>query len=132
MDLRDACGMETLKRAGGKSEGSVARGRKWSAEERGVMVRASLKKGTTVNAVAQLYGVQPWQIYEWRKQARQAAQQSESATLLPVQLAEATPAAEVEPKQGCSIVIEAQFGRVTITGPIDAMAVRTVLECLAR
>jgi transposase-like protein len=25
-----------------------------------------------VNAVARLYGVQPWQIYDWRKKARQA------------------------------------------------------------
>ena len=93
-----------------------AKGRRWSVEERDTIVRASLKKGTTVNAVARLYGVQPWQIYEWRKQARQAAQQSKAATLVPVQVTESDEAGKIEPKQSCSVVIEAQSARITITG----------------
>jgi hypothetical protein len=39
---------------------------------------------------------------------------------------------KTEPNQGCSVVIEAQSTRITITGAIDAILVRTVLECLAR
>ena len=90
-----------------------------------------LKKGTTVNAVARLYGVQPWQIYDWRKKARLVARQTEAATLVPVQVTEPDQAA-TEPKQSCSVVIEAPSARITITGLIDAVVVRTVLECLAR
>jgi transposase len=124
--------MDTSKQAESKSEESKTKGRKWSLEERNVIVRASLKKGTTVNVVAGLYGVQPWQIYEWRKQARQAAQQGKAASLLPVQVAEPGLADAIEQKQNCSLVIEAQSARITITGMIDAIVVRTVLECLAR
>jgi transposase len=124
--------METSKQAGSKLEEAGTRGRKWSAEEREVIVRASLKKGTTVNAVARLYGVQPWQIYEWRKQARQAAQPGQAATLLPVHVTGPDQADKLEAKQSCSVVIEAQNARITITGSIDANVVRTVLECLAR
>ena len=85
-----------------------------------------------MNTVARLYGVQPWQIYDWRKKARQAATQSKTATLVPVHVTEPDQADTVEPRQSCSVVIEAQSKRITITGLIDAVVVRTVLECLAR
>ena len=58
--------------ADSKPQSADRKRRTWSDEERDLILRASLKKGTTVNAVAQLYGVQPWQIYDWRKKARQA------------------------------------------------------------
>ena len=106
--------------------------RTWSEEERDLIVRASQKKGMTVNAVARLYGVQPWQIYDWRKKAREAARQSKPATLVPVHVTEPDPSDKGEPTQSCSVVIEAQSARITITGLVDATVVRTVLECLAR
>ena len=115
-----------------KAEAGDTKRRTWSAEERDLVVRASLKKGTSVSAVARLYGVQPWQIYEWRKKAREAAQQSKAATLLPVHVAEADQAEKAEAKQSCSVIIEAQGARITITGSVDTLVVRTVLECLAR
>ncbi len=115
-----------------KSQAADTKRRTWTAEERDLIVRASLKKGTTVNAVARLYGVQPWQIYDWRKKARQTAQQSKATTLLPVEVADRDQADNTEPKKSCSVVIEAQTTRITITGLIDAAVVRTVLECLAR
>ena len=106
--------------------------RKWSVEERQTIVRASLKKGVTVGAVARIYGVHPSQIYDWRKQARQAAQQAKAATLMPVQVMEAVGASETEPNPGCSVVIEAQCMRITITGYMSVAVVRTIMECLAR
>ena len=115
-----------------KSQPGETKRREWSDEERDLIVRASLKKGTTVNAVAKLYGVQPWQVYDWRKKARQAAQQSKAAALIPVQVTETHDAEKVSPKQGCSVVIEAQSTRITITGLMDAIVVRAVLECLPR
>ena len=106
--------------------------RKWLPEERETIVRASLKKGVTVGAVARMYAVNPSRIYDWRKQARQVAQQAKAATLMPVQVMEAVEAAETEANPGCSVVIEAQCMRVTITGYMNAAVVRTIVECLAR
>ncbi len=125
-------GMNASPAAESKSQSADTKRRTWSEEELDLIVRASLKKGTTVNAVAGLYGVQPWQIYDWRKKARQAAQQSKAATLLPVHVAEPDQADKPEAKQSCSVIIEAQSARITITGLIEAIVVRTVLECLAR
>jgi transposase-like protein len=85
-----------------------------------------------VNAVARLYGMQPWQIYDWRNRARQAATQSKAATLLPVHVAEPDDGGKVDTKQSCSVLIEAQSTRITITALVDAIVVRTILECLAR
>ena len=124
--------MNALTAAESKSQAADTKRRTWSDEERELIVRASLKKGTTVNAVARLYGVQPWQIYDWRKKARQAAQQSKTATLIPVQVTEPDQAEKADPKQSCSVLIEAESARITITGLIDATVLRTVLECLAR
>ena len=76
--------METSKQAENKAQAVAAGRRKWSLEERDAIVRASLKAGTTVSSVAQLYGVNPSQIYDWRKQARQEAQQKKPAALVPV------------------------------------------------
>lgn len=115
-----------------KSQVADGKHRTWSEEERDLIVRASLKKGTTVNAVAKLYGVQPWQIYDWRKKARQAAQQGKAAALIPVHVTEPHGTEKVSRNQGCSVVIEVQSTRITITGLIDAIVVRAVLECLAR
>src|SRR5579872_4720576 len=95
-----------------KSQPERIKRREWSNEERQLIVRASLKKGTTVNAVARLYGVEPWQIYDWRKKASQAAQQSKAATLIPVDVTEPDQVAAVNPKQSFSVLIEAPSMRV--------------------
>jgi transposase-like protein len=115
-----------------KSQPGETKRRQWSDEERDLIVRASLKKGTTVSTVARVYGVQPWQIYDWRKKAHQAAQESKAATLIPVHVMESDQADNVEPKQNRSVLVEAQGMRVTMNGPVDAVVLRTVLECLAR
>ena len=124
--------MNALTPAESKPQAADAKRKQWSDEERHLIVRASLKKGTTVNAVARLYGVQPWQIYDWRKKARQAARQSKAATLVSVNVTEPDQAETAEPKQSCRVLIEAQTTRITITGLVDAIVVRTILECLAR
>lgn len=124
--------MDTLIQGDSKLEGQKKKQRKWSLEEREAIVRASLKKGTTVSSVAQLYGVHVSQIYDWRKQARQmAAQQSKAGSFVPVQVKEEERAA-LEAKPDCSVVIEAERTRITINGRIDAAVVRTIFEYLAQ
>ena len=124
--------METSKQAENKAQAAGAGRRKWSLEERDAIVRASVKKGTTVNSVAQLYGVNPSQIYDWRKQARQEAQQKKPAALVPVHVADDAAEAGAGGKQSCSVVIEAQSARITITGRVDGAVVQMILECLVR
>lgn len=93
------------------------------------MVRASLKAGTTVSSVAELYGVNPSQIYDWRKQARQEKQQKKPAALIPVHVADDAEEGSI---QSCSVVIEAQNARITITGQVNGAVVQMILECLVR
>jgi transposase len=124
--------METATPDESKSASMAANRRMWSAEERATIVRASLKKGVTVNAVAKLYGVNPSQIYDWRKRAQKVAEQARTANLLAVQVTEAVLPGEIEPKQAGSVLVEAQAARVTITGSVEASVLRTILECLVR
>ena len=104
----------------------------WSAEERATIVRASLKKGVTVNTVANLYGVNPSQVYEWRKQARHAAHRGEDGEFASRASDRTVLPGETEPKQTGSVLIEAQATRVTITGSVEASVLRAILECLVR
>jgi len=107
--------------------------RKWSVEDRLRMVQASLNKGTTVDAVAKVYGVHASQLYDWRKQHRQGLLRDKTAALVPVQVAEADACAVPEQlKQNGSVVIEARGARVTISGSTDVVVIRTVLDCLAQ
>lgn len=106
--------------------------RKWSVEERLRIVTASLKKGTTVDAAANVYGVHASQLYDWRKQHRQGLLRDKATALLPVQVAEAGPRAVPEQHQDGRVVIEARGVRMTISGGLDAGVIRTVLGCLAQ
>jgi transposase len=115
-----------------KSHAQVTTRRKWSVEDRHRIVQASLKSGTTVDAVARLYGVNASQLYDWRKQYRQAKQEGKAAALLPVQVVEPVPVPAPETKPDCSVVIEARSTRVTLSGRIDIALIRTVLDCLAQ
>lgn len=131
--MDDALGMEESAQSGSKSEVVKPKRRQWSDEERRRIVQASLKGGTTVDAVARLYGVNASQIYEWRKQQRQKLKAEKRSALLPVQVSEGAQVAAPEPKQHCnSVVIEARSVRVTLNGSIDAALVAAVLEHLAQ
>jgi transposase-like protein len=97
--LGDASEMDGSAQSSSKSEGVRAKRRKWSIVERQRIVQASLKAGTTVDAVARVYGVNASQIYDWRKQHRQRMQEGKPSVLLPVHVAECIPAAVPEAKQ---------------------------------
>ena len=114
------------------TQGVEATRRKWSLEDRQRIVQASLKGGTTVDAVAKVYGVHPSQIYDWRKQHRQEKQRSKAGLLLPVQVAEAIQSGVAEAKQPGGVVIEGRSTRVTLDGHIDVAVIRAVLECLVQ
>jgi transposase len=125
--------MEESAQSSSKSEVVKPRRRQWSEEERQRIVQASLKAGTTVEAVARVYGVHASQIYDWRRQHRQKMKADKHSVLVPVQVTESARVAASESKQECnSVVIEARSVRVTLNGGIDAAVIATVLECLAK
>ncbi len=131
-ELRHALEMDALAESSNGSQTVEGKQRKWSVEDRLRIVQASLKNGTTVNAVAKIYGVHPSQIYDWRKQYREGKQRGKPAGLLAVQVTEAAQRAVPETKQNCGVVIEARSARVTFNGCIDVAVVRAVLECLVQ
>ena len=47
---------------------SVERRRRWSSAEKQQLVSASLEPGASVSAVARSAGIQPGQLYGWRRQ----------------------------------------------------------------
>jgi transposase len=47
---------------------SVERRRRWSSAEKQQLVSASLEPGASVSAVARKAGIQPGQLYGWRRQ----------------------------------------------------------------
>ena len=96
-ELRDDSGMDASSQTSNGSQVAEAARRKWSVEDRLRIVQASLKKGTTVDAVAKVYGVHARQLYDWRKQHRQGLLGNEIAAMLPVQVAEASRCAVPEP-----------------------------------
>lgn len=121
--------MEESAQSSSRSEVIKPQRRQWSEEERRRIVQASLKAGTTVEAVARLYSVHASQIYDWRKQHRQKVKTEKRSVLVPVQIT----ASALETKEQCnSIIIEARSVRVTLNGSIDAAVVATVLERLAQ
>jgi transposase len=132
VELSDAQEMDASSQTSNGTEGVEVTRRKWSLEDRQRIVQASLKSGTTVNAVGKVYGVHPSQIYDWRKQQRQEKQRSKAALLLPVQVAEGVQSEVPEGKQPGGVVIEAGSARVTLNGQVDVAVIRAVLECLVR
>jgi transposase len=124
--------MDASSQTGNGTQGVEVARRRWSLEDRQRIVQASLKGGTTVSAVAKVYGVHPSQIYDWRKQRRQEKQRSKAALLLPVEVAETVQSEVPEAKQPGGVVIEARSARVTLNGHVDVAVIRAVLECLVR
>jgi transposase-like protein len=121
--------MDESAQSSSKSEVVKPKRRQWSEEERQRIVQASLKAGTTVEAVARLYGVHAGQIYDWRKQHRQRRKAEKRAVLVAVQ--EREGASETE--QECnSVIIEARSIRVTLNGSVGAAMIGTVLEYLTK
>lgn len=116
-----------------KSEEVKPKRRQWPEEERQRIVQASLKPGTTVDAIARLYGVNASQIYDWRKQHRQRMKADKRSVLVPVQVTEGAAVAAPDRKQQCnSVFIEARSVRVILNGSVEAAVLATVLECLAK
>ena len=105
---------------------SVERRRNWSPAEKQQLVSASLEPGASVSAVARAAGIQPGQLYGWRRQLVVRPR----IGFAPVQIApEAAPAGAVD--RGMIEIEFATGARMRITGTVDAGALTAAVAVLA-
>ena len=104
---------------------SVERRRRWSVAEKERLVAATLEPSASVSAIAREAGIQPGQLYGWRRQLRAQAQVS----FAPVRVAvEHTPA---ELTRVGAIEIEFATGaRMRITGAVDGATLTAAIAAL--
>ena len=105
---------------------SVERRRRWSAAEKERLVAATLEPGASVTAIAQEAGIQPGQLYGWRRQARAQA----PIGFAPVRIASGPGSAALT--VGGAIEIEFANGtRMRIAGAVDAATLAAAVAALA-
>jgi transposase len=110
------------------------RRRAWTAEQKAQIVAESYESGETVSAVARRHGLTPQQLFAWRRQAQQSAQDrngDSSAAFAPVIVEGARPGAAV-PMAMRSPLIEIVVGAATLRVPpgVDGATLQTVLRAL--
>jgi transposase len=110
------------------------RRRRWSEDQKRVIVAASLAPGAVVADVARRADISAGQIYRWRQEMRATA----AAGFTPVLITSAeNPAAPAEdrPASGAEPVIEVDFAgkvRVRIPTSVPAELAAAVVKALAR
>lgn len=119
---------------------TVSKRQRRSIAEKRRIVEETLVEGASVARVARAHGVNANQVFSWRKQY-QAGRWGAigAAQLVPVQVAADTQAKMSRHRSSstpvCSqssgmIHIELRHAQVHIEGEVDAVLVRTLLECL--
>jgi transposase len=107
---------------------SVERRRRWSAADKERLVAASLEPSASVSAVAREAGIQPSQLYGWRRQLLRRTQPV--ASFAAVRIA-AEPAAAGVPAGGLIEVELANGSRMRISGAVDPATLSTTIATLA-
>ena len=117
---------------------SSPRRRRRSAEERRVIVEETLASGASVARVAQKYGVNANQVFQWRRLYRDGhlgAPPQTGMKLLPVSVAEdeevrPAPIADAPVSVGAIHIELPGEVRISLEGTVDPATVRVVLESL--
>ena len=107
-------------------------------KERREIVQETLVPGTSVSRVARRHDVNANQVFYWRKlygEGRLGAGAA-AASLLPVKVSEEQPGTAAKwdspALRSGTMEIKVSKGTIRIAGSVDVVALRTVLECLAR
>ncbi len=109
----------------------VERRRRWSEQDKARIVAESLKPGVIVAEVARRHGIHRNQLYGWRSafgvQPAKSGQTGAAPGFVPVTVVPEAPEGSVS-----SAVIEIVIGSVSVrlTGAVDIMALRQVLEVI--
>ena len=106
-------------------------------KERRDIVEETLVPGTSVARVARRHEVNANQVFYWRKLYREGRLGISVATaLLPVKVKTERPSKTLpedsQTLSSGSMEIKLSRGTLRITGAVDVLALRAVLECLAR
>lgn len=122
---------------------SVERRRRWSREEKERLVAACLEPGAVLSEIARAAGIHVSQLFRWRKELCQIAEQKTqmASTLVPVIVSEAASAAQPissEPsgpshsrRKRSYVTIELGRGRrVRVDSDIDTDALGRILDCV--
>jgi len=101
------------------------------------MVEETLLPGTSVSRVARRHDVNANQLFYWRELYREGRLGGGAATpLLAVKVPEEQPAKAAKWDSPAvlpgTMEIKVSKGTIHIAGSVDVVALRTVLECLAR
>ncbi len=110
------------------------RRRRWSEEEKAGIVAESLDAETSISAVARRHGLHPNQLFGWRRQFRTGPTVRDPGAggggFIPVVVSDAAPA----PFPVTPAPIDILVGGLTVrvTGPVDAEALRGVLDVARR
>ena len=103
----------------------VGRRRRWTDEEKALIVAESLDPATTVSAVARRYGLHASQLFTWRQQLAAPAA-CEGPVFVPMVVAEDGAAAPAEMVGRIEIALGPAVIRVG--ADVDVAALRRVLE----
>ena len=112
----------------------VKRQRRGIAEKLAI-VEQTLQPGASVARVAQQYGINANQIFNWRRlyQRGLLSEKAKTSNLLPVRIAAEAAAGTAEPTRASgSIYVEFGKARIRIEGRADKKALGLVLEYLLR
>jgi transposase len=106
-------------------------------KERREIVQETLVPGTSVSRVARRHDVNANQVFYWRKLYREGLLGGGAAApLLPVKVSEEQPGTAAKwdspALRSGTMEVKVSKGTIRIAGVIDVVALRTVLECLAR
>lgn len=111
--------------------------RRRTIQERRAIVEETLLAGASVSRVARRHDVNANQVFYWRKLYREGRLGASTGTqLLPVKVTDSGPAGAVKNDdlvlRAGTMEVKVLKGTIRIAGVIDVVALRTVLECLAR
>lgn len=106
---------------------SVERRRRWSAAEKERLVVATLEPGASVTAIARDAGIQPGQLYGWRRQQLRAGAPN---GFMPVRIAAGAAGADGGAGGGTIEIDFATGARVRITGAVDAATLTATVAAL--
>ena len=99
-------------------------------KERRDIVEETLVPEASVSRVARRHDVNANQVFYWRKLYREGRLGGAPGRLLPVKVTSEPETASVGVVAG-TMEIKIGKGMVRIAGPVDVVALRAVLECLA-
>jgi len=107
------------------------RRRRWSWQEKTQIVAESLAPGAVASAIARRYGLHRNQIYAWRKELRETADEATAAVgSAPLDFVPVVVTDEPDVRRASGIEIELSGARVRVSAGVDPALLADVLRTL--